>query len=72
MGILLDFSKIRANEAKSELQEFTKGPVKYFRTNQPLRKALLLEFLELLRPEKNAQYEHKIVDWKGSSEKLLG
>jgi hypothetical protein len=64
MGILLDFGKTRVNEAQGQLEEFMKGPIKYLQTNQPVRKAVLLECLELLRPEKDAQYQQTIANWK--------
>ncbi len=64
MGVITDYAKMRAEDARSEAQNFLKAPVKYIRDKQVLRKALLLEWLDNVRPVVGTKYEHWVEEVK--------
>ena len=59
-GVILNFASARAQEARAELKKFIAGPLNYVLTEQKLRKAVLLEFLDYARPVIGTKWEHKI------------
>jgi len=63
-GVIVDFAGDRFKEAKARAREFVQGPLQWLETNQPIRKALLLEGLEFLRPGIEVEHEHEIQKWK--------
>ena len=63
-GVIIDFARARSDEVQTRFREFIKGPVGWIRSNQPIRKAVLLEGLDLLRPGVEVEHEHKIQSWK--------
>jgi len=63
-GVMANFARDRFEEAKARAREFVKSPLQWLQTNQPVRKAVLLEGLDLLRPGVDVEYEHKIEKWK--------
>jgi len=63
-GVIFNFIQDRRNEAEARFREFVKSPLAWVKENQPVRKAVLLESLELLRPGIDVEYEHKIEKWK--------
>jgi hypothetical protein len=67
-GVILSFAQARKTEAEARLQAFIKSPLAWIQENQPLRKAALLEALDI-RPGIDAEYEHKIQSWKRSKTK---
>jgi hypothetical protein len=60
MGILLDYAKMRLKDVDKELDAFLEKPLKYVLDKQTLRKALLLEWLDNVRPIVGTKYEHWI------------
>jgi len=65
MGVLLDYVEARMEEIRSEVRKFRKGPLGYLQTNQPVRKAILLDFLDYARPALGVRWEHRIEAMKG-------
>jgi len=63
-GVIIDFARERFEEAKARAHEVVQSPLQWFQTNQPIRKALLLEGLDILRPGVEVEHEHKIQSWK--------
>ena len=64
-GVIASFGQKRLNEAIARAHEFIiEGPVRWIRTNQPVRKAVLLESLEILRPAIEVGNEHYIETWQ--------
>lgn len=64
MGVILDFAKMRIEDARREAEIFAKNPVDYILSKQVLRKALLLEWLDNVRPVVGTKYEHWIEELK--------
>jgi hypothetical protein len=65
MGVILDFAKMRLKDVSQELDAFLEKPLKYILDRQTLRKALLLEWLDNVRPVIGTKYEHWIQEVKG-------
>ena len=65
MGVILDYAKLRLKDVENELDAFLKEPIKYVLDKQTLRKALLLEWLDNVRPVIGTKYEHWIQQVKG-------
>ena len=66
-GVIASFGQKRLNEAFNRAHEFiTEGPLQWLQVNQPVRKGVLLEILDVLRPNINTEYEHSIEKWKKS------
>jgi|YelNatPaOPRAMG01_1025707.scaffolds.fasta_scaffold419448_2 hypothetical protein len=65
MGVILDFVKMRLKDVENELDAFLEKPLKYILDRQTLRKALLLEWLDNVRPVIGTKYEHWIQEVKG-------
>jgi hypothetical protein len=63
-GVIVGFAGDRFEEAKARAREFVRSPLQWIQSNQPVRKAVLLEGLELLRPGIDVAHEHKIEKWK--------
>jgi hypothetical protein len=64
LGVIGEFAKMRVKDVQSEAQNFVKAPVKYVRDKQVLRKALLLEWLDHVRPVVGTKYEHWVEEVK--------
>ncbi len=64
MGVITDYAKIRVKDVRSEVQIFARKPVKYVLDKQVLRKALLLEWLDNVRPVVGTKYEHWVEEVK--------
>jgi len=64
VGVLLDYAQGRLSEAVAEVGEFVRGPVKYLQEKQPIRKAVILEWTDTIRPLVGTKWEHKIVETK--------
>jgi len=64
MGVIAEFAKERIEEARRELEKITEGPIKFLQSEQPLRKIILLEFLDYVRPRKYAEYQDRISKMK--------
>lgn len=62
----MSFAQARKTEAAARLQAFIRSPFAWMQENQLLRKAVLLNFTDYLRPGIDAEYEHKIENWKRS------
>jgi len=62
MPIILEYAKMRLQDIKAETQQFFKAPLDYVMSRQILRKALLLEYLDNVRPVLGTRYEHWIVE----------
>ena len=62
MPIILEYAKMRIQDIKTEAQQFFKAPLDYVMSKQTLRKALLLEWLDNVRPVLGTRYEHWIVE----------
>ena len=62
MPIILEYAKMRLQDIKAETQQFFKAPLDYVMSRQILRKALLLEWLDNVRPVLGTRYEHWIVE----------
>jgi len=60
MPIILEYAKMRIQDIKTEAQQFFKAPLDYVLSRQILRKALLLEYLDNVRPVLGTKYEHFI------------
>jgi hypothetical protein len=65
MGVILDFAKMRLKDVENELDRFFERPLDYFLEKQTLRKALLLEYLDTIRPILNTKYQSWIQEVKG-------
>ena len=65
MPIILEYAKMRLQDIKAETQQFFKAPLDYVLSRQILRKALLLEWLDNVRPVIGTRYEHFIEKVKG-------
>lgn len=64
-GVLAFFAQLRFKEATTRAKEFVaQGPVQWVQVNQPVRKGLLLELLDVLRPGVEVAHEHEIQKWK--------
>lgn len=63
-GVIVNFGRNRFGEAQVKAHEFLEGPLQWITENQPVRKAVLLEFLEVLRPTIEVSHEHTIEQWK--------
>ena len=68
MGIVTDYAKQRFDEAKTEAEEFFKGPLKYLNSKTPIRKAILIEWADNVRPIVGTRWEHKLADYRGTGE----
>jgi hypothetical protein len=66
MGIVLDYAKGRLEEATREVSEFLRGPIRYLQEKQPIRKAVLLEWGDNIRPIIGTTWEHKLAEYKGT------
>ena len=64
LGVIAEYAKMRAKDVQSEAQNFVKAPVKYVLDKQGLRKALLLEWLDHIRPVVGTKYEHWVAEVK--------
>ncbi len=64
MGVITDYAKMRIEDVRSEVQNFARKPVKYVLDKQVLRKALLLEWLDNVRPVVGTKYEHWVEEVK--------
>jgi hypothetical protein len=60
MGVILEYAEARINEVRGEVQKFLTKPIDYVLSEQILRKALLLEWLDYIRPVKGTKWEHRI------------
>jgi hypothetical protein len=65
LGVILDYAKLWLKDVENELDAFLKEPIKYVLDMQTLRKALLLEWLDNVRPVIGTKYEHWIQQVKG-------
>jgi len=64
-GVIASFGRKRLNEAIARAHEFVvQGPLQWITENQPVRKAVLLEGLEFLRPAIEVSHEHEIEKWR--------
>lgn len=64
-GVIANFAQTRKTEAQMRLREFLKSPISWLQENEPLRKAVLLEALDLFpRPWVEVSHEHGIQGWK--------
>ena len=63
-GVIVDFARNRFGEAQVKAHEFLASPLRWITENQPVRKGLLLEALDLLRPSVEVSHEHAIQKWK--------
>jgi hypothetical protein len=63
-GVIANFGRERFEEAKARAREFVQAPLQWIQTNQPVRKGVLLEALDLLRPGVEVGHEHAIQKWK--------
>ena len=64
-GVIANFAQTRRAEAQARFREFIKSPLAWVQENQPLRKAALLEALDLFpRPWVEVSHEHGIQSWK--------
>jgi len=64
-GVIASFGRKRLNEAIGRAHEFIgEGPLQWITKNQPVRKGLLLEVLDVLRPSVEVSNEHFIETWK--------
>jgi hypothetical protein len=60
MGVIMDYAKMRLEDARREAESFLRNPVKYTLDKQIIRKAILLEYLDNVRPIVGTRYEHWI------------
>jgi len=63
-GVISNFGRDRFSEAIARATEFVQAPLQWIQTNQPVRKGVLLEALDLLRPGVEVEHEHKIQKWR--------
>ena len=64
-GVIANFGRERFEEAKARAREFVQAPLQWIQTNQPVRKGVLLEVLDLFpRPLIEVEHEHGITGWK--------
>jgi len=63
-GVIASFGRKRLNEAITRAREFvSQGPLQWTMSNQPVRKGVLLEVLDVLRPSVEVRNEHFIESW---------
>jgi len=60
MGVILEYAKGRMEEIRSEVKSFVKNPIDYVLKIQPIRRALLLEYLDNVRPRVGTRWEHRV------------
>jgi len=60
MGVILEYAKGRIEEIKSQIREFSRNPIDYILKVQPLRRALLIEYLDAVRPVVGTRWEHRV------------
>lgn len=60
MGVILEYAKGRIEEIKSQIREFSRNPIDYILKVQPLRRALLIEYLDAFRPVVGTRWEHRV------------
>jgi hypothetical protein len=63
-GVITEYAKMRIEDAKKEAESFFKGPFQYIMDKQILRKAVLLEWLDNVRPVIGTKYEHWVEEIK--------
>jgi hypothetical protein len=61
------FAKSRVEELKGEVAQFRKGPVNYLLDKQIIRKYILLEYFDWIRPVRGTEWEHAVEQWRRSS-----
>jgi hypothetical protein len=71
-GVIANFAGTRFEEAKSRAHEFVQGPLQWLQVNQPIRKAVLLEGLDIFRPGVEVSHEHEIQKWKRGVKRVGG
>jgi len=60
-----NFARNRFAEATAKAGDFLQSPLQWIQTNQPVRKGVLLEVLDLFpRPLIEVEHEHGITGWK--------
>lgn len=67
LGIITDFAQSRLGEIAAKIKRIRADPLGYIQNEQPLRKAVLLEYLDYLRPVLGTEWEHRIEKWKGAT-----
>jgi hypothetical protein len=65
MGIILDYARERIDEATREASEFLRAPLKYIQEKQPIRRAVLLDWSDIIRPNIGTKWEHKLAEYRG-------
>jgi hypothetical protein len=63
-GVIANFGRDRFSEAQARFREFIKSPISWMQENEPIRKAILLEGLDIFRPGVEVSHEHEIQKWK--------
>jgi len=60
MGVIIEYAKLRIDDMKREAEAFLKAPLRYIQDKQPIRRALLVEYLDNIRPVLGAKLTPKI------------
>lgn len=60
MGVILEYAEARVKEIRGEMQKFLSKPLDYIMDKQVLRKAILLEWIDYIRPVVGTRWEHRI------------
>lgn len=64
MGIIMSFAKGRIEEVKGEIEKLRHNPLSYILEKQPIRKIILLEYLDYVRPVVGTKWEHTVEQWR--------
>jgi len=62
MGIFLHYAKLRAEHVQKEIDDLRDQKIRYFKNKNPLRKAILLEYLDWVRPRLLAKFGKEIAE----------
>lgn len=60
MGVISKYAQARVSEVVSETKDFVQRPIAYAMEKQVIRKAVLLEWLDCIRPVVGTRWEHRI------------
>ena len=60
VGVILEYAEARVEEVRGEVQKFLSKPLGYVMDKQILRKAVLLEWMDYIRPVVGTRWEHKV------------
>jgi len=67
LGVIIDYAQGRLEEIAGKIKEIRANPLGFIQNEQTLRKVVLLEWLDYIRPLVGTKWEHKIAKWKNGA-----